>query len=67
MSLYRIDRADGTPVRDTFMGGDYLTSRPAQARERARDEADICGQDVIVTRIFGAGRMTTHYTARPNA
>lgn len=67
MSLYRIDRADGTAVRDTIMGGDYLTSRPAQARERARDEADICGQDVIVTRIYGAGRMKVHYTAKPGA
>jgi hypothetical protein len=65
MSLYRLDREDGTAVRDAVIGGDYLTRVPTLARQRARAEAAACGQAVHVTRIHGAGQMKHHYTATP--
>lgn len=65
MSLYRLDFANGTPVRDTVMGGDFLTTNAQSAREHARREARESGSAVIVTRIYGAGQMRHHYTATP--
>jgi hypothetical protein len=64
MNLYRLDRADGRPVRDLL--GTMLIRSAADARAKAVEVAMIDEQSCTVTRISGAGSMRAVYTVHPN-
>lgn len=63
MNLYRLDRADGSAVRDLL--GPVLIRSAADARTRATADAVSSGQSVTVTRISGAGRLRAMYSIDP--
>lgn len=67
MNLYRLDFHHGhvvEPVRDFL--GDVLIRSHAKALERAKREAAEHDKAVVVTRIYGAGRLRPMLRIRPD-